>query len=125
VNVETMCAVRATREWLDAGKVAEGPVFRTFSMPRRRGETSQLQAQRIDPKDVARLVQRVMRNAHLEGDFAAHSLRAGFVTSAAQKKVPEVDIQRVTGHRSVTTIRRYVRRATLFEDAPLTTILER
>jgi integrase len=125
VNVETMCAVRATREWLDAGKVAEGAVFRTFSMPRRRGETSQLQAQRIDPKDVARLVQRVMRNAHLEGDFAAHSLRAGFVTSAAQKKVPEVDIQRVTGHRSVAILRRYVRRATLFENTPLTTILER
>jgi integrase len=125
VHVETMCAVRATREWLNVSKVTEGAVFRTFSMPRRRGETSQLQTQRIDPKDVARLVQRVMRNAYIDGDFAAHSLRAGFVTSAAQKRIPEVDIQRVTGHRSIMTLRRYVRRATLFEDTPLTTILER
>lgn len=124
VDVDTLCPVRAMLEWLERADLTEGAVFRTFSMPRRRGEPSRLQAQRIDPKDVARLVQRVVRNAHLEGDFAAHSLRAGFVTSAAQKKVPEVDIQRVTGHRSVATLRRYVRRATLFEDAPLTTILE-
>jgi len=124
VNIETLCPVRAMREWLEDADISEGAVFRTFSMPRRRGETSHLQPQRIDPKDVARLVQRVARNAHLEGDFAAHSLRAGFVTSAAQKKIPEVDIQRVTGHRSIATLRRYVRRATLFEDAPLTTILE-
>ena len=124
VNVDTLCPVRAMREWLQRADVTEGAVFRTFSMPRRRGEPSQLQAQRIDPKDVARLVQRVVRNAHLDGDFAAHSLRAGFVTSAAQKHVPEVDIQRVTGHRSVATLRRYVRRATLFEDAPLITMLE-
>ncbi len=124
VNIETLCPVRAMREWLERADVTEGAVFRTFSMPRRRGKQSQLQTQRIDAKDVARLVQRVARNAHLEGDFAAHSLRAGFVTSAAQKMVPEVDIQRVTGHRSIATLRRYVRRATLFEDAPLTTILE-
>ncbi len=124
VSIEALCPVRAVREWLEQAKISEGAVFRTFSMPRRRSEPSRLQAQRIDPKDVARLVQRVARKARLDGDFAAHSLRAGFVTSAAQKKVPEGDIQRVTGHRSVTTLRRYVRRATLFEDAPLTTILE-
>ncbi len=124
LTVETLCAVHALRDWLARADVTEGPVFRTFSLPRRRGEPSRLQPQRIDPKDVARLVQRVVRNARLKGDFAAHSLRAGFVTSAAQKKVPEVDIQRVTGHRSVATLRRYVRRATLFDDAPLAAIVE-
>jgi len=47
------------------------------------------------------------------------------VTSAAQKKIAEVDIQRVTGHRSVVTLRGYVRRATLFEDAPLLAMTDR
>jgi integrase len=124
VSVAALCPVRALREWLERADVTAGAVFRTFTMPRRRGEVSELQTQRIDPKDVARLVHRVVRNAHIEGDFAAHSLRAGFVASAAQKKIPEVDIQRVTGHRSAATLRRYVRCATLFEDAPLTTILD-
>jgi len=51
------------------------------------------------------------------------SLHVGFVTAPAQKKVPEVDIIRVAGHRSTAVGRGYVRRATLFEDAPLTAIL--
>jgi hypothetical protein len=33
--------------------------------------------------------------ADVEGDFAGLSLRAGFVTATAQKKVPGVDIMRV------------------------------
>jgi integrase len=116
--------VRALRDWLAAAGIAEGLVFRSFSMPRRRGEASRLQPRGIAPKDVARLVQRVARRARLEVDFGRHSLlRAGFVTSAAQRKVPEVDIQRVTGHKSVAVLRGYVRRATLFEDPPLTTII--
>ncbi len=64
------------------------------------------------------------KRGHLAGDFGAHSLRAGFVTSAARKKAPEVDIQRVTGHRSVATLRGYVRRATLFEDPLPVTIMD-
>jgi hypothetical protein len=37
--------------------------------------------------------------------------------------VPEVNIMRVTGHRSTAVLRGYVRRATLFEAAPLTSIM--
>jgi integrase len=112
-----LCAVRAVREWLAAAAIAEGPVFRTFSL------AGELTANRIDPKDVGRLVKRVAAAAGLEGDFAAHSLRAGFITTAAGTKgVSEADIQRVSGHRSVAILRGYVRRATVFEDAPLAAI---
>jgi hypothetical protein len=41
----------------------------------------------------------------VDGDFAGHRLRARFVTAAAQKKVPKVDIMRVTGHRSTVVLR--------------------
>jgi len=76
---------------------------------------------RISPYDIARLVQRVTKAAGIEGDFAAHSLRAGFITSAASTKgVSEVDIQAVSGHRSITILRGYVRRANVFVDAPAT-----
>jgi integrase len=119
-----LCPVHALQTWLGAAAISSGPVFVTFALPRGRGDRSErLQDHRIDGRDVARIVQRAVTRAGLAGDFAAHSLRAGFVTSAAQKKIPEVDIQRVTGHRSVAVLRRYVRRATLFEDAPLTSIL--
>ena len=77
----------------------------------------------MDGRDIARLVQRTIKLAGIDGDFAGHGLRAGFVTAAAQKKVPEVDIMRVTGHRSTAVLQGYLRRGTLFEDTPLTTIL--
>lgn len=41
---------------------------------------------------------------------------------AAQRRIPEVAVKRVSGHRSVATLRGYVRAATLFDDAPLATI---
>jgi integrase len=115
-----LCAATHVRRWLDAANIIEGPVFRTFNGGKK------LTANRIAPIDVARLVKRLMLAAGIEGDFAAHSLRAGFITSAAATKgVSEADIQRVSGHRSVAILRGYVRRANVFEDAPLVAIMSR
>jgi integrase len=108
------------RKWIEAAGITAGPLFRTFN------GGSKLTSNRIAPIDVARLVKRVTLAAGIEGDFAAHSLRAGFITSAASTKgVSEVDIQRVSGHRSVAILRGYVRRANVFEDAPLAAMLSR
>jgi integrase len=114
---EGLCAARAVRVWLEAASITAGAVFRTFS------KTRALQANRIDGADVARLVKRVTGLAGIAGDFAGHSLRAGFITSAASSAgVSEVDIMRVSRHKSVTILRGYVRRATVFDKAPLTSI---
>jgi integrase len=109
-----LCAARALREWIIAAELSGGPLFRTFTIH------GTLTENRIDPKDVARLVKRVAKAAGIEGDFGGHSLRAGFITTAAATKgVSEADIQRVSGHRSIAILRGYVRRATVFDDAPL------
>jgi integrase len=119
-----LCAVRAVKAWLTESKITSGgaqgtALFRTFAIAGRR-RPRLMTGNRIDGRDVARLVQRVTRKAHLTGDFAAHSLRAGFITTAASTKgVSEVDIQRVSGHHSVTILRGYVRRANVFQGAPL------
>jgi site-specific recombinase XerD len=117
LRTPALCPVHALHAWIEAAGIVEGPLFRTFSM---KGE---LQTNRIDGRDVARLVQRLTRRARLEGDFAAHSLRAGFVTSGAECGIAEASLQNVTGHRSATILRGYVRRATLFDDAPLPRIM--
>jgi integrase len=94
-----LCAATHVRTWLEAAAIVDGP---------------------------ARLVKRLTLAAGIEGDFAAHSPRAGFITSAAATKgVSEADIQRVSGHRSVAILRGYVRRANVFDEAPLTAILGR
>jgi len=48
-------------------------------------------------------------------EFSGHSLRAGFVTSAALRDAPEDAIATQTGHRSVAVLRSYIRRATIWE----------
>jgi len=58
------------------------------------------------------LVKRLTLAAGIEGDLAARSLRAEFITTAAATKgVSEADIQRVSGDRAVAILRGYVRRA--------------
>ena len=47
--------------------------------------------------------------------FTAHSLRAGLVTSAAKAGVPVWAIQRQTGHRSESTVHRYIRGLSAFD----------
>jgi site-specific recombinase XerD len=48
--------------------------------------------------------------------FSGHSLRAGFLTSAAKRGASIFKMMDVSRHRSVDTLRGYVRDAELFRD---------
>ena len=48
--------------------------------------------------------------------FAGHSLRAGFLTSAAEAGASVFKMMEVSRHKSVDTLRGYVRRADLFRE---------
>jgi integrase len=105
------CPVRALRAWLDAAKAERGPIFRPIS---RSGIVS---AGRLGDRMVARIIQQLARAIGLDGsEYGGHSLRAGFVTTAARKGKGLDAIMRHTGHRSVATVLRYIRHATLFEE---------
>jgi len=124
LDVAELCPVRALRAWLDASSIANGPLFRTFGLPRGRAPQA-LTPDRIDPRDVARVLQRAVARAGVAGDFAAHSLRAGFITAAAGAHVSEIDIARVSGHKSADVLRGYVRHATILEAPPLSVMITR
>jgi integrase len=123
-TIDELCPVRALRAWLEASGIANGPLFRTFGLPRGR-EAQALTPQRIDARDVARVLQRAAARAGIAGDFAAHSLRAGFITAAAAAHVSEIDIARVSGHKSADILRGYVRHATVLEAPPLYAMITR
>ena len=111
-----LCAVRALERWLEV----VGPtsaIFQTFDL---RGH---LTTNRVDPGDVARILRRRCVAAGVSGDFAGHSLRRGFITNAAKKKVPLENIKRVTGQRSNGVVLEYIAAATLDDDPPLLEIL--
>jgi integrase len=71
------------------------------------------------------VLQRAIARAGIVGDFAAHSLRAGFITAAAAAGVAEVDIARISGHRSADVLRGYVRHATVLDAPPLAAIFNK
>ena len=113
----SLCAVTAVRAWLKASEIDEGPAFRSFTM---RGELTE---HRIDGRDIANLVKTVTNRARLEGDFSGHSLRAGFVTSAAEAGVTLDNISRTTRHKSMAVLSGYIRRADAFKDPALASIV--
>jgi hypothetical protein len=49
-------------------------------------------------------------------DFSGHSLRSGFLTSAAARGASIFKMMDVSRHKSVDTLRGYVRDAELFRD---------
>ena len=105
------CPVEATRAWLEAAGITEGPLFRATS---RSGKTSD---HRLSDRAVAEIVKAHARRVGLDAaDFSGHSLRSGFLTSAARRGASIFKMMDVSRHRSVDTLRGYVRDADLFRD---------
>lgn len=109
-NAET-CPVRALQKWIQRAGIKEGSLFRPIN---RHG---QIQNQRLTGDGIAYLIKQVAKKAGFNPeDFAGHSLRRGFITTAAKKGKSEASIMRQTGHRSIQTMRRYIEEANIFEN---------
>ena len=101
-----ICAVAAMREWLDHTGIEGGPVFRSVS------RYGRAQAKRLSSEAVAVIIKKLAKGAGLDPkQFSGHSLRAGYVTTAAQQGQPLWQIKRQTGHKSDVVVQRYIRQA--------------
>jgi site-specific recombinase XerD len=71
--------VEAVRTWLAAGGISTGPVFRSIN------KAGHIGTEALTDRTVADLAKRYAEAAGLDPDqFSGHSLRAGFLTSAAE-----------------------------------------
>jgi integrase len=105
------CTVGAVHAWLEAASITEGPIFRPVD------RHSRIAPQRLSAHAVPLIVKRYAGAAGMcVKSFSGHSLRAGFVTSAARAGEPERRIMRQTGHKSIEMVLRYVRQANAFTD---------
>jgi len=105
------CPVCAIRAWLDQAGITAGPLFRAVD---RHGLVS---GRALHADSVAYLVKRAAGRAGLETvEYAGHSLRAGLATQAAMNGASELAIMKQTGHRSLATVRKYIREGSLFRD---------
>ena len=104
------CPVAALAEWIEAAGIDDGAVFRSVTRHGRIGD-------RLTARSVAAVVKQYAQRAGLDpAEFAGHSLRAGFVTSAAERGARLDRIADHTGHRSLAMVRVYTRRSDAFTD---------
>ena len=105
------CPVAATRAWLDAAAISQGPVFRSL------GKGGRVLPRALSTRSIGMIVQRYAKRLGLNPqEFGGHSLRAGFLTSAAARGANLFRLMDQSGHKSVETVRGYVRRAEEFKD---------
>jgi site-specific recombinase XerD len=105
------CPVKATRAWLKASRITRGPIFRPVS------KSGRALGRRLSDRAVAEIVETYARRIGLKAeDFSEHSLRSGFLTSAAQRGASIFKMMDVSRHKSIETLRAYVRDAELFHD---------
>lgn len=94
---KTICPVTALREWLRVAGHTEGALFRGIT----KHET--LYSGHMEGGEVARIIKRACVRAGItEGEldnYAGHSLRAGFITGAAEKGAQAWQIAEQTGHK--------------------------
>jgi integrase len=104
------CPVLALRAWLEAAGIEAGAIFRSINRHGGLGD-------RLSDKGVALVVKASVEAAGYDpAPYAGHSLRSGFITTAAPAGVPEAHIQNQSRHKSLPVLRGYIRRGSLFTD---------
>jgi integrase len=106
-----ICPIKALDQWLEVSGISEGPLFRPVS---RRGQVLPGQ---LSGDSIASIVKQRVKALGLDpARYSGHSLRAGFVTSAATAGAPAWRIKAQTGHVSDALVGRYIRLSDPFAD---------
>jgi site-specific recombinase XerD len=96
------------KNWLQATSITEGPLFRSVTKGGSVGNS------RLTDKSVAGIIKTYARRLGLnEADFSGHSLRSGFLTSAARRGASVFKMRDVSRHKSMDVLQSYIRDAEL------------
>lgn len=130
-----VCPTMALKEWIEISGI-ESPKNALFpslgNNGKRFAQKDCLQdgfgnpsvKKRLTARSVNIILERRMKKAGFTTrGFSGHSLRAGYITTAAKSKIPEYSIQVHTRHRSTRVLRGYMREMSLFDDNPLSMLI--
>ena len=99
--------VKAIEAWLAAAGITAGPILKG----------GRLQDVPLSGHSAAAIVKRHAKLAGLDpSTFAGHSLRVGFLTSAAEAGSSVLKMVEVSRHKSIDMLTTYVRRSNLFRE---------
>lgn len=103
--------LEALEAWTAAAGIEKGAAFRSLM------KGGKISAERLSARAVAELVKHYAERAGLDpAAFGGHSLRAGFITSAAEAGAELSRIMEVSRHVEPRTVQGYIRRANLFKN---------
>lgn len=107
------CPCRNLVAWVREAEITTGAVFHPIN------RYDQVLPQRLTAQSVALIVKQHAPRVGLDArKFSGHSLRAGFVTSAAKAGASSSSIRAQTGHTSDAMLQRYIRQSELFSGNP-------
>lgn len=112
------CPIASIKDWLALAGIEKGPIFLAVN---KHGHIVQ---QRISGEAVSNVVKTRLAEAGYDpAAFSGHSLRSGFVTSAAMAGASTYKIRQTTGHRTEAGLAPYLRTVDLFDDAAVARVL--
>lgn len=107
------CPVAALTAWIGAAGITRGPLFRPFA------KGGRIQNARLTDRSVASIIKVHAARAGLDpAQFSGHSLRSGFLTSAAARGASIFRMADQSRHKSMDVLRGYVQSAEIFKDHP-------
>lgn len=114
------CPVRAVKDWINAANLEEGYLFRRIN-PKKHDQIMPSHGDPNKPEITDQVVAFVVKKyTALLGldpaDYAGHSLRSGFVTSALEHGATFEKVTNVTKQKDLKTVMRYYRTVKHFDD---------
>jgi len=104
------CPVQALNDWLTVSEIERGALFRRMFRGDKVGNS------RLSAQSVALVVKEYASRAGLDWEqYSGHSLRSGFLTSAARNRASIFKMADQSRHKSLDVLREYVRAEDLFE----------
>lgn len=113
------CPVQAVLDWQVVAGITTGPLFRRLNRGDRVGRS------RLTAQSVALIIKALATRVGLEAArYAGHSLRSGFLTSAARQRASIFKMADQSRHKSLDVLREYVRNEERFDDHAGTGLLQ-
>ena len=105
------CPVQALHDWLTVAGIERGALFRRMYRNDKVGDS------RLSPQSVAVVVKDYAHKAGLDSSrYSGHSLRRGFLTSAARNRASIFKMADQSRHKSLDVLRQYVQEEEMFEN---------
>ena len=105
------CPVQALQDWLTVAEIERGALFRRMYRSDKVGKN------RLSAQSVAMVIKDYAHKAGLDSSrYSGHSLRSGFLTSAARNNASIFKMADQSRHRSLDVLRQYVKDEDLFDN---------